>query len=186
MPINNYSIELTDDESDIARRLNFNQVAFVGNYEGYLQNADLAHRLTSSLINRGAIPPYRASYFTDPEYRPGGRGSSRQDSFIRNGNTHDEILRHPNFLKHLRYFVYGADLPQSVIAPFAEAVDDCGMVTSGDIVPLGQKARQLARTHGLERSAAAEEFCKLCLDLGLSLTQSASVRASVLQLRNRR
>jgi hypothetical protein len=186
MAINNYSIELTDDESDIARRLNFNQVAFVGNYEGYLQNADLAHRLTTGLLNRGAIPPHRASYFADPEYWPGGRGSSRQDSFIRNGNTHDEILRHPNFLKHLRYFVYGADLPQSVIAPFAEAVDDCGTVTSGDIAPLGQIARQLARLHRLERTEAAEEFYKLCLDLRLSPSQSASIRTSVLQLRSRR
>lgn len=186
MQANDFTIELTGDESDIAGRLNFNQVAFVGNYDGYLQNADLAHRLTTSLLNRGAIPPHRASYFADPEYRPGGRRSSRQDSFIRNGNTHDEILRHPNFLKHLRYFVYGADLPQSVIAPFAEAVDDCGMITSGDVVPLGKIARQLARLHRLERTEAAEEFYKLCLDLRLSPSQSASIRSSVLQLRNRR
>jgi hypothetical protein len=186
MDLNRFTIELADEESAIAGALNFNQVAFVGNYDGYLQNADLAHRLTTSLLGRDAIPPQRKSYFADPEFHPGGRGSSRQDNFVRHGNSHDEMLRHPNFLKHLRYFVYGAELPAAVIAAFADAVEDCGMVTSGDIVPLGQKARQLARSHGLERSAVAEEFFKLCLDLGLSPGQSASIRTSVLQLRNRR
>ncbi|NJS13619.1 MAG: hypothetical protein HC788_02145 [Sphingopyxis sp.] len=186
MDRNRFTIELTDEESAIASALNFNQVAFASNYDGYLINADLAHRLTTSLLNRGAIPQHRARYFADPELYPGGRGASRQDNFVRHGNSHDEILRHPNFLKYLRYFVYGAELPAAVIAAFADAVEDCGMVTSGDIVPLGQKARQLARSHSLERTAAAEEFYKLCLDLGLSPNQSASIRTSVLQLRNRR
>jgi hypothetical protein len=128
-------------------------------------------------------PGTAGSLFTDPEYFPGGRGKSRKDSFVKHGNDHDETLRPPHFLKYLRYFVHGADHPEAIIRQYTGAVKDCGMVSSGDIPKLGAKARNMARTHRLEGSTAADEFFKLSLDLGLSAGQSARIRESVKQLR---
>jgi len=165
--------------------LNFDPLDFKSDHDGFLRNADLAHRLTTSLLDRGGIPDHRIRHFTDPDYYPGGRGKSRQDSFTQHGNDHDETLRHPHFLKHLRYFIHGADLPAAALKSFSDAVEDCGMVTSGDIPELGAKARQLARSHGLEGSAAADQFFILSLDLGLSASNASRIRESGKQLRSR-
>lgn len=178
-----FTIALQADEQDMLEGLSFDPLSFRGNHEEYLRNADLAYRLTTSLVERKGIPEHRVRYFTDPEYYPGGRGKSRQDSFTRHGNDHDETLRHPHFLKYLRYFIHGADLPAAIIRQYTDAVEDCGMVSSSDIPDLGAKARNLARTHRLEGGAAADEFFKLSLDLGLSAGQSARIRESVKQLR---
>lgn len=178
-----FTIALEADEQEILSALSFDPLSFQGNHEGFLHNADLAHQLTTSLVERKGIPEHRVRYFNDPEYHPGGRGKSRQDSFVRHGNDHDEMLRHPHFLKYLRYFIHGADLPVAVIRQYTDTVEDCGMVSSSDIPELGAKARNLARTHRLEGSAAADEFFKLSLDLGLSAGQSARIRESVKQLR---
>lgn len=177
------TIELTDPEKEMLASLSFDPLSFKGDHEGFLRNADLAHQLTTSLIEREGIPEHRVRYFTDCEYYPSGRGKSRQDSFVKHGNDHDETLRHPHFLKYLRYFIHGADLPAAIIRQYGEAVKNCGPVSSGDIPELGAKARNMARTHRLEGSAAADEFFKLSLDLGLSAGQSARIRESVKQLR---
>ncbi|WP_336953165.1 hypothetical protein [Sphingobium aromaticivastans] len=180
------TIELTAPEKEMLASLSFDPLSFKGNHEGFLRNADLAHQLTISLIERKGIPEHRVRYFTDPEYYPGGRGKSRQDSFVKHGNDHDETLRHPHFLKYLRYFIHGAHLPVAIIRQYTDAVEDCGMVSSSDIPELGAKARNLARMHGLEGSVAADEFFKLSLDLRLSAGQSARIRESVKQLRSSR
>ena len=87
-------------------------------------------------------------------------------------------MRNPAFLKHLRYFLYGPALPDTVIAAFRQKVMDCGMVTSGDIVPLGDEAKRLTRAHGLEPAQAAEEFYKLALECGLD-GDAKSIRDAV-------
>ncbi len=178
-----FIIELTAPEKAMLASLSFDPLSFKGDHAGFLRNADLAHQLTTSLVDRKGIPEHRVRYFTDCEYYPGGRGKSRQDSFVKHGNNYDETLRHPHFLKYLRYFIHGADLPAVIIRLYTDAVEDCGVVSSGDIPELGAKARSMARTHRLEGSAAADEFFKLSLDLGLSAGQSARIRESVKQLR---
>jgi hypothetical protein len=65
-----------------------------------------------------------------------------------------------------------------------QADEDCGPVTSGDIVPLGATVRQLARTHRLEAKVVANEFNKLCLDLSLSAGDASSIWPSVQYLRS--
>lgn len=155
-------------------------------HQAFRANAELAHQLTTLLLERKAIPKQRLRYFTDPDYNPGGRGSSRQDVFERNGPSGDALLRHPHFLRFLRYFIHGADLPSPIVTVFAKAVEDCGPITSGDIAPLSATARQLARAHGLDPKRAAEEFYKFCLDLDLGSGDAASIRSSVQQVRSRR
>lgn len=181
-----FQIELTPEELAIVGQMTFDQTAFQRDHDRYVRNADLAYKLCASLLERGGIPDHRLRYFTDPEYFEGGRGKSRQQGYERHGTSGDDILRHPNFLKHLRYFIFGTELSDAISSRFASAVKECGMVTSGDIAPLGATARQLARAYRLERTMAADEFYKLSLDLGLSTMTAGSIRSSVLQLRNTR
>lgn len=178
-----FTIDLTPEEIALADALQFNPLAFQGSHDAFITNAELARRLTTSLLERHGIPEQRLQYFADPECYPGGRGRSRKQGFERNGTHGDAMLRHPHFLKYLHYFIHGADLPTPVMEAFALAVEACGPVSSGDIPPLGATARKLARNSHLESKSAADEFFKLCLDLGLSPSRAASIRSSVLQLR---
>jgi len=49
--------------------------------------------------------------------------------------------------------------------------------------PLGKRARKLVRQYGLKPRHASEEFFKLCLDMGLSLSVGLSIMRSVKQAR---
>jgi hypothetical protein len=93
------------------------------------------------------------------------------------------MIRHAHFLKYLWYFIHGADLPAVVVQAFRQSVDDCGPIISGDIAPLSMTARQLVRSYHLESKVAADEFYKLWLDLDMSASDAAAIRASVLQVR---
>lgn len=186
MEIGKYTIALTPEESAIAEAMTFDPLVFCGDHQAFLKNADLAHDLASSLLARDAIPEQRLRYFTDAEYNPGGRGRSRRESFEWNMPIGDHLFRHPHFLKYLRYFIHGASLPPSVEAAFIRAAHDCGPFSSGDMAPLGSTARQLASTYRLEPKTAADEFFKLCLDLGMSAGYAGSIRSSVQQLKARR
>jgi hypothetical protein len=147
------------------------------------QNGELVCKLMRSLVAREAIPAQRMSWFTNADYHIGGRGSSRRDVFERNGRTGAEILEHPHFLKYVRYFVYGPDLPGSVVEAFAERIAECGHVTSSDILPIAKFARQQARTQRLDPRAASEEFFKLALEHGWGSDCAVFVRDQVRTLR---
>lgn len=181
-----FTIELIPDEVALMDAIQFDSLAFGRNHQAFTANADLAHQLTTRLLERHAIPDQRLRYFTDAEYNPGGRGNSRKDWFERNGTAGDALLRHPHFLGYLRYFIHGADLPPAVLTAYARAVEDCGSITSGDIQPLSATARELVRAHRLDPKPAADEFFKLCLDLDLDPQDAGSIRSSVLQVRPRR
>jgi hypothetical protein len=178
-----FAIELTKAEAAIVGLLEFDALAVREGSTAVLANMDLTHRLIHSLLEREGNPAQRLRYFTDPDYHPGGRGTSRKNISEQNGTKGDAILRHPHFLKYLRYFVLGADLPDAVFRAYSQAVEDCRPVISGDIAQLSSTARQLVRTHRLNPKAAADAFYKLCLDLGLSSDQAGSIRSSVLQVK---
>lgn len=173
----NFTIELTAQERALADQIEFEALNLKDHIHAEA-NAELAVELMRSLTARDAIPEQRRKYFGDPSYNPGGRGSSRKQIFERNGCRGEAILRHPHFLAYLRYFMHGADLPAGVAAEFRAAVEECGMVTSSDIVPLGRKARALARQLGLDPHDAREEFFKLALDCGLSSSTATMIRES--------
>lgn len=181
-----FTIELTPEEIALVDAMRFDPLVFKGDHQAFSANAELAHLLTTRLLERKAMPEQRLRYFTDPEYNPGGRGSSRKDGFERNGTSGAALFRHPHFLRFLRYFIHGAELPSPILTAFAKAVEDCGPITSGDIAPLSAAARQLVRAHGLDPKPAAEEFYKLCLDLDLDPYDAGSIRSSVLQVRPKR
>jgi hypothetical protein len=180
--MDNFTIALEPEEQRLLEGLEFDVHRL--DYDTFQLNATRARDLAKALAARGGIPEHRRRYFIDPEYHPGGRKKSRQQMFERNGCRGEDILMHAHFLPHLRYFIYGPDLPESVMTRFTEGVKDCGMVTSSDIVPLGTFARKLARDSGLEKYEASEEFFKLALELGLRAYVADSIRRAVLQLRS--
>ena len=141
---------------------------------------ELMHLL---LARKNAIPAHRIRYFTDPDYNIGGRGSSRKQIFERNGTTGDAIFAHPHFLEYARYFVCGPDLPEAVIEAFAAHVEECGQITSGDLLPLAKEARTLARRFRLDPRDSSEEFFKLALEHGLGPSYARIIRDKVRTIR---
>jgi len=114
----------------------------------------------------------------------GGRGRSRREVFEGNGTRGPAIFQHPNFVEYLRYFVYGPDLPKPAIEAFQQNLIDCGKPFSlGRGISVGEFARRLTRSHGLQARDAAEEFYKLALECGLDAGDARSVRDAVKKLR---
>jgi hypothetical protein len=171
---------LTQAERELLEAISFD---LPDGYQAAQHNGEAVCALMKSLIARKGIPELRVKWFTDPAYFPGGRGKSRQQVFERNGRRGEDIFRHPHFLEYLWTFLYGANLPAPVIAQFRQDVKDCGQVTSGDIAPLGKKARAIARAHGLPAHDACEEFYKLALECGIWHSYAEHIRDAVKQMR---
>lgn len=182
MSINHYIIALTAVEQELLDKLTFD-VQLSTPYEERLKNLDHAGELTECLLERSAIPQHRLDWFTQPEHNIGGRGSSREEIFRRNASPGADIFRHPHFLKHLRYFIFGPDLPEQLMSSFQIEVEKCGMVTSGDIIPLANFARQQVRMCSLDARHASEEYFKLALEAGLDADQARTIRDKVRQVR---
>jgi hypothetical protein len=176
------NVELTPAEKALVEKIDFAPSRQTHDPEAAQEMCNTAGELTRALLRRKAIPEVRTRFFTDPAYNVGGRGSSRLQVFEKNGTRGDAIFRHPHFLKYLRYFLYGPDLPEPVIHAFQQKVLDCGPVTSGDIVPLGDYAKQLTRSRGLDKGKA-DEFYKLALDCGLDEGEARSIRDAVKKAR---
>jgi hypothetical protein len=180
-----FHIDLNQNEVELVERIDL-RVAHHNHTEGhaaYNANKEPIVTLLRSLSERNAVPPHRLSYWNDPRYNFGRVKTSRKGLFERNGCTGAEIYTHPNFIPYLRYFLFGSELPDDVIAKFEAKVGNPEWVTSSDVVPIGKFARDLTRQHRLDISDAPEEFFKLCLDMGLSLSVAERVMRSVRQIR---
>ncbi len=176
-------IELTEREKVLISKINFEPSETVHDRASWRPIADAMEELMRSLRDRNAIPELRRKFFTDPKLFIGGHGCSHRQWFERRGTRGDAIFRHGNFVKFLRYFVYGPALPKAIIESFQQKVIDCGSFTSGDRGTVCDFARQLTRSHGLEAGNAAEEFYKLALECGLDANDAHSVRDVVKRVR---
>ena len=120
--------------------------------------------------------------------RASWRDQNARDSNVRPQSDHEflpaalEIMEKPPS-PGLRYLLLGADLADPVITDFEKHVGNPEWVSLGDAIPLGKHARKLVRQYGLEPHHASEEFFKLCLDMGLSLSVALSIMRSVKQAR---
>lgn len=164
------------------------QEELFGEYDSAHRNGELALELMRLLLQRNAIPDVRLKYFEDPAFRSGRIKGSYRSLFERNKTVGDDIYRHPNFLKHLRYFLLGAELPYHVMETFSQQAQACGHVGPSDALQLGSVARNLSREFGLlhdgEATAeTAEEFFKLALDCGIYRGHAAVVRNRVRSLK---
>jgi len=175
-------IKLKADEQALVDQIDFDVRTSVP-YEERLAIFDRAGSLMDLLLKRNAFPAHRLDWFSEPENFIGGHGSSREQRFRQNARPGEDIFRHPNFLKYLQYFVYGPKLPGNAMSAFEVEVEDCGMITSGDVPRLASAARQQARTHSLDPKSACEEYYKLALECGLDADQARSIRDSVQTIR---
>ncbi len=179
---NTWTIELDEVEKVLLGKIELDAHALKG-FDHNQENGKHVVALMERLKKRKAIPTHRLQWFTDPECNIGGRGSSYLEIFERNLHGTNDVRLHPHFLAHLRYFIYGPDLPEAVMEAFVAAVKECGQVTSSDVLPLAREAKTLARNHQLDKNKAAEEFFKLARECGLSVSTATMIRKDVTSIR---
>jgi hypothetical protein len=173
------AIELTTEEKKLLSGMTLDQEDLIRDIDRAQRNAELACSLMKSLLARDGIPVQRRKYFDDSGYRRGRLKGSRRQLFERNGTEGEDIYRHANFLKHLRYFVFGANLPQAAIDEFSAKAFACGQVSGSDALMLGKLARDLTRRHSLAPHEAHDEFYKLALDCGIYPGHAARIEQIV-------
>lgn len=161
-------IEFTAEEQTLLEQISFTD----HDHQTLRKSCQAAGKLSEILIKRHAIPEIRMEYFINPKYNI-GKNKSRKEIFEGNGTKGSDILYHGNFLKYLRYFIFGPDLPSTLIDEFCTKIDE-------DDLPA--IARKLVRKYGLNSREASEEFYKLCLECNLEW-ESCSVRDSVRSVR---
>jgi hypothetical protein len=175
-------LQLENEELEL-----FNQIVWeaqkLSDHIAYKANAERVERFFSLIAERSIVPEHRMLYFTDPSYNVGGRGKSRKGIFERNGCYGVDIVRHAHFLPYLQYMVCGPGLPQGAIVQFKKKVDELGPITSGDIIPLRDCARMIARQCLDTPKNFADQFFQLALDCGLSTGYASIVRRGVQQIR---
>src|SRR4051794_30264410 len=115
-----HSIKLMPQEQALLDSIELNEERV--EYETVQKNGPAILALLRSLGERNAIPKQRLKYWSDPTYHIGRIKSSHKGLFERNNCTGEDIYTHPHFLKYLRYFLFGADLPPSVIEQFEEKI----------------------------------------------------------------
>lgn len=162
-------ISLTVKERKLREQIDFDP-RDPGFHETLVRSCDAAKPLALSLLKRKAIPEIRWAYFTDPEYNVGSK-RSRLAVFEGNGCHGEDILGHGTFLKYLRYFIHGPDLPESTITGFCELIN-----RDRDRQELRAYARAEVRTRGLDAREASEEFYKLALECDLDEAYARSIR----------
>ena len=134
--------------------------------------------LATLLLTRDAIPEIRVLFFTDPEFTIRTH-KSRLQVFESNGTTGHAILYHPLFLDHLRYFIYGPNLPDQVIAEFCNLAYVYEYISGGGAEDLRKLARSLTNEHKLIPRNAACEFFKLALECKMDVYYARSVQDAV-------
>lgn len=173
-----YRIDLTDEESSLLEGIELD--AEHVDHEVWKRRAPLVLKLMKSLRDRDAIPEVRKRYWSDPEFYLGRQQTSHKGAFERNGNTGKDIYTHPSFLKYLRYFLFGPQLPDAAISEFESIVGRPEWVTSGDLTHITKGTRVLVRKYGLQGSD--EEFYRLALDVGLDQSFAKAVRDAAKQV----
>lgn len=170
-------IDLTPEEDELLKTIDFDLSQ--SDWEARTACLEAAGALTESLLKRGAIPEIRRRYLTDAELNIGGHGKSRIQGFTAHGLEHSQIFRHGNFLKYLRYFIYGPDLPGAIVEGFTKIIDD-DAGTSGEV--LDQLCRftraEVRRRLPTERYKLPEEFFRLALEKDVDLHVARCVRDS--------
>jgi hypothetical protein len=167
------AIQLTEAEHRLLDRISFD----LSNVEHDEAQSTLsaAAELARSLMSRSAIPEACRRYFTEPALNVGS-SRSHMEVFEANGTRGEAILRHPHFLKYLRYFIDGPALPAPSIAGFCRVLnEDAG--TSGMVQDqLRRYVRSEVRKEHLSPPEAAGEFFKLAHELGLDEHLCRAVR----------
>lgn len=180
-----FHIDLAQEEEALLGRIDFR----TRDHETYLSNREPVASLMDSLDRHQAIPAHRLEWWTNPELNTGSN-KSRRDRFAENtkANSPHDIYTNPHFLKHLHYFVFGPNLPpdfielfNALLASSPESLSSADFYGGNDeIAELRRVTRLAARTavreYRMGKPNAAEELCKLSLELGFDADTALSVR----------
>lgn len=170
-------IELTEAERQL-----YAKVADDFDHDTWHTTADAMEELMKALLARNGIPEIRLRVFSDPAYAETGN-RSRQNVFESNGTSGTDIFRHGNFVKYLRYFVKGPELPIDAIDGLCKILnDDHG--SSGMVLDQYRRhARKCVRDFKLDPSNAGTEFFRLGLEIGMDVTAAHSLRDAAKSVR---
>ncbi len=171
-------VTLLEKEKDLLAQISFDIPYGELIQERIISSSSAAEALTRSLFERKAIPEIRIRYFSDPKIQIRVKKSPFQLYKDRDFNT-GEIFRHPGFFRFLRYFIFGPDLPASVIHSFWQRVNAEEYISGSDLPELKMIARNAVRQNYLVPRYACEEFYKLSLECKLTIDQARYIRDAV-------
>ncbi|MBN2285730.1 MAG: hypothetical protein JXI43_04740 [Tissierellales bacterium] len=171
--VNIKEIELAKEEAKLYKKL-IQQSNIPGSW---LKNnlADTMMILFIMLQKRDAIPEIRMKVFTDPEFSE-LRNLSPKQVFEKNGQYGSDLLRHPDFLKYLTYFIFGPDLPKEFISGFCDSVEMdqmFGPEVSEDFLKMLRKS---VRQFNLSKHQRTTEVFRLALEIGFNKEDSMIIR----------
>jgi hypothetical protein len=172
-------IQLTEEEQilfGLALNCNPNN-----DYEENQKSLDALQTLTELLLSRKAIPENRLKYFIDRDFQHGRTKFSRKEVFESNGTKGKNILRHPNFIKYLEYFINGANVPEDV---YKVAVSDLESNSFQDeaIQKIYEylKLRVYIPKERYSRNNFADEVFKLAVDIGFEPSYCSLIRKKII------
>ncbi len=174
-------IKLTDHEKQLYTLVFSVSQPYFG--ENRFEILKASQELTVSLITRNAIPQHRVDYFMKPEYKLGRTTKSWFEIFDDN-NRGISKYSHPNFLKFLKYFIHGADLPEKIKSDCEDIVSNHMFYRDDSIIELKDYFRKYyAHSNNLNISENLEEkIFQLGLDLGLNLFNAKLLRNYCMKL----
>ncbi|SFH25421.1 hypothetical protein SAMN05216299_10426 [Nitrosospira sp. Nsp14] len=173
-------ISLTPHEEELLREITFD-IRGCG-HETARASCIVASQLAKSILAREAVPEIRLRFFTDAELKIGSK-KSRKEVFESNGTIGDAILCHGHFLPYLKYFIFGPDLDDQVIAAFCRQAYATEYISGGDLPDLVTTAKNATRQRRRAPKESAQEFFKLALECGIDLNYARSIRDAVYKMR---
>lgn len=177
-------VELLPEENELLKELGDFSIDLNEDYEVRQARLNCSKQLATSLLNRNAIPKPRLGYFSDPKHNLSNPKKSRKQIFEDNGTKGDLMLKvkDPNFLKHLKYFIFGPNLPESLLLELYQIkaktfYDD----------EFKEKAllfiRSYFKSSRFTAGALSDEIYKLCLDLEIEEGYAIQIRNSVMKFK---
>ena len=170
------NINLTPQEKALCDELGSFEINLDENYETRISKLEKCFALTESLFQRYAIPERRLLYFFNPEYNLSNPKKSHKNIFESNGTIGAAIYRHPHFLKYLKYFIYGADLPEETKNILHKKYESCTFDDDFVEVAYLHLKPLHAQLSAEEKTKFKEEVFKFCIDLGVDLRYSKNLK----------
>jgi hypothetical protein len=176
-------IDLTETEEALLREIVFDPPTDFGPDKSY-HNGELATALLKSLMERKAIPQARLRYFADPAYHAENTKSSRYELFLRKVRSDEEMYCNPHFLKYLRYFIEGAQLPELIQETFYKKAQE-HFIKVGELSSFarGLVREMRRRADALDSYKLPDNFYKLALDCGCDAGDAQAIRRAVMQVK---
>lgn len=164
-------IELTTKEMEMVQLLEPFTISLDEPYEQRERKLKVSAQLMHSLLDRQVIPKVRLKYFTQAEYNLPSARKSRQQVFEHNGRSGSRIFEDPAFLKYLKYFICGAELPWELKVDL-QAAKSNSYYESEFLDEACVLVKRYRAAGSCDDKTLAEEVFKHALDIGLELPVS--------------